>query len=418
MHKQLIFVVLSMSSIALWGMNAPAENENIFDALPKDLCALIAKDLPQPSYEHTEHNRHLSESCCMSLTWNTIAWTRENLFDHQVWWQKEYGGRYRFRFDNDTIADANVIMKSNLRDSLLITTKYDGPNHDGGEHHGVAVIGYTAELDKKKQTVLSLFKLHGTSVQEYKGAQFKQKMNLFPEPRLIYDDFPYESQPFVDEALDYCAIAPRGRCALATTGEKSKEHLLRIFSYAAKTFLDRVPDQEFEVKEVASSNSVPLFKKLCWLYGRNLLGVSSDNKLYLLAPHEGKISCYLQKIPFAVKNIALNNPHKQHEVILCDTDDALYYANLGQRNANGSFAYRCIYKNGINLDQMILNEKQEKPMIQGPIDRLWAFKDKLCAMNLSSATCCFISPLGNHKKSTQLAAINAWARDASKNKPQ
>ncbi len=426
MHKQIMFAVLStISSITLLGMNAPTEDENKFDALPKDVCTIIAKDLSNwPSYEHKRHNKFLTQQCCMSLTWNTLGWTQENIFDHQVWWDKKHKETEvaRFRFDNDAMTDTNAIIKANLKNSELLTTKFDGPNHDGDEHQGVAVIGYTAEAEGKKQTMLSLFKLHGKSVHEYTGKQTRTVMTGFPDPRFVYDDFPYTSKPFENEQLDYCAIAPRGMCALATTDEKSKEHLLRIFSYSAKIFLDRVPDQEFKVKEIAASASVPLFKKLCWLYGRNLLGVSSDNKLYLLAPKDGKIACYLQKIPFAVKNIALNNPHKQHEVVLCDADDALYYANLGQRNKNGSFALRCMYKNGASLDQMILNEKPEKPnkpMIEGPIDRLWVFKDKLCAMNLSRTSeldCYFISPIDNHKKSMQrtLAAINAMARESKK----
>ena len=279
------------------------------------------------------------------------------------------------------------------------------------------MIGYTSESEGKLQTILALFKLH-SELEPYKGLQPKEEVEYFKHPRFMYDDFPYVSEPLKDERLEYCAIAPRSRCAFATSNTITKANILRIFSYSAKTRLDQVPDQEFTVNEIARSNSMPLFKKLCWLYGRNLLGVSSENKLYIVAVEDGKIECHLQKIPIVVKNIALNNPKNQHEVILCDTDDALYYAHLGKRSANGAFNYRCIYRNGANLENMVLAEKQERPMIPWPIDRVWAFRDKLGLMNLNTQECVFIEPLINHAQNIQwtLDAINSWARDVRKKK--
>ena len=418
MRKIIVAVVLSMSFICLLSMEDPSEKKTLYDGLPKDLCALIQGRLSKPSFAAKNHRRlGGNEYCCMSLTWNNIAMTEEDLFDPQLWWIKEYRVKSRFRFDNDGTTDQNSIQCCGLDNAKLLTTKFDGPNHDGGEHRGVSVIGYTSESEGKLQTILALFKLH-SELEPYKGLQPKEEVEYFKHPRFMYDDFPYVSEPFENEKLDYCAIARRALCALATTHVPSNTQILRIFSYAAKTFLDGVPDQEFDVKRQATIYGVPLFTKLCWLYGRNLLGVSSENKLYIIAVEDGKFECHLQKIPIAVKNIALNNPKNQHEVILCDTDDALYYAHLGKRSANGAFNYRCIYRNGANLENMVLAEKQERPMIPWPIDRVWAFRDKLGLMNLNTQECVFIEPLINHAQNIQwtLDAINSWARDVRKKK--
>lgn len=365
-----------------------------FSILPRDACALIAgKASLDSALEYKESDRRWWAECCrMSSTWNDLVITPEDLFQHQLWYRMAPDQSVpRFRFDNDKTQDCNEFMCADLdKKPIMPTTRYDGPNHDGGQDKGVIIVGntYRPEFDSASavDSVFYLFKLHGIASKDYKGPQPIKKTNRGAQHALVYENFPYVSPVFKGETVDYCAIANKNKIALATTRSATKEVILRIFNYAVM-YSDHdplLPEQTFTVNEIASHKAAPLFKKLCWLYGRTLLGVTPDKELYCVTHDGEKINFYKQKIPLKIKDIAVHRPENEHKIILCDDQDSLYFANLKERNPNGALIYRCIYKNkpGAACEQV---PSQETMKIKNAIDRLWFYNNKIGTMELSSS---------------------------------
>lgn len=387
---------MGMLFISCMAYGMEKKEDTNFSILPRDACALIAGKASLGSaleYKETDR-RWWAEFCRMSSTWNDLVITQEDIFQHQLWYRPSPDlGAPRFRFDNDKTHDCNEFMCTDLdKKAIMAPTRYDGPNHDEGPDNGVIMVGTTYARDlcpwnPLVDSVFYLFKLHGIASKDYKGPQPIKKTDRAGNCALVYENFPFVSPVYTGESVDYCAIAPKNKIALATfAGPERKEGILRIFNYAV-AYNDQnrlLPEQTFTVNEEVCHKDTPLFKKLCWLYGRTLLGVTHNNELYVVAHNANTVNFYEQKIPLKIKDIAVHRPENDHRIILCDDQDSLYFANLKERDPNGALIYRCIYKNnpGVAPKSVPL---QETMKIKNAIDRLWFYNNKIGTMELSSS---------------------------------
>lgn len=395
------------------------EQSRLYDIMPKDVACIITNKIHNPDICCVEVEMNHGEALRMSNTWNTLQITHQSIFDHQFWWNQR-GEDPVFRFDNDAVNDCNEfyikfpskkIGREGGRVQTIIpkAVRFDGPNHDGGEHKGVIAVAHTYnDLSGEKElmkTVFHLFKLHGCPAAENKGAWSKRQVpGRAHTHAIVHEKFPYTSDVFQNETFDYCALARKKMVALATEYKKEQEmnHILRIFSYTVQPMAENQKGEHaFQVERIAYASGAPKYKKLCWIYGKTLLGVTDANELQMITVDTGGIKEFLtQKIPFKVKDIAVNQPDNQHEIILCDTDDNLYYAHLADKNAAGAIKYYKIYEKE-------LQHVYRNPIDQA-IDRVWYFKNKVGVLNITTGDTTLFYPNSYRWQSPQ--AIVAWMR--------
>lgn len=134
-------------------------------------------------------------------------------------------------------------------------------------------------------------------------------------------------------------------------------------------------ETSFQVNAVASG-TVPQFKKLCWVYGKLLVAITNLHNLCFITFDNGKIVVRPQWIPLKIKDIAVHQPSSQHELIMRDEDDSLYYANLANRNDKGALKYYRFYQRA--------NTFYTDHDLAGNYDRLWYFQDMVGAVGLNS----------------------------------
>lgn len=368
--------------------------------LPKELCAKIAaiksNSFPvivQCDSSYSWRSEGVSEVQVFSKTWLTTRMTSQNLFEKQLWVRESAGiftprcgnDSLQFRFDNDAVADNNYLICKKLGPSPFIG--YDGPNNDGdegskieGASHGVILMCYSYKLNDIWNARFYLFKQHGISSQEYSGVQKKIPGIKKGIVALEYEEFPYRSEPLVGQKGMLFALASKDRGILLTKDDSEKFYL-HVFEY---TFTPNKtdpckPDQSFTTKMIARAEGVPQFKRIAWLYGKTLVGLSSENELYLIALDDKNhtISCFKQKTDRQFIDFALGRPYSQHEIVLVDQQNQLYYANLKFAGSRTHIWYKKIFE----AAQLKSNQKKAKEDLQArslshsEIKRVWIYDD-------------------------------------------
>lgn len=359
--------------------------------LPRDICLKVARmktdqeQVALASRKEVSHSRHYwSEQLRMSATWNSTQMIPDSHFwEHQLWFSDR--GELYFRFDNDTSHDCNEFHFEDCPRENKIA--FDGPNNESesGRENGVVLVGHSYQHADGNRTQFYLFKQHGKAVREYTGVQEKRATDRGEGFVLKYQNFPYVSEPFYGHTFDFCALAPHTRGIIATTDDKGAHHLhVFNYKYIANETDKTKADQEFKVERLATLANAPLFKRLAWIYGRTLLGITGANELYVVVIKEDeknqpRIICYKQKISLPIINFCLVRPDNHHKVVLCDAMKKLYSCNLKYLNERGAFSLKPIKEN----DEVIKFDRA--------VDRLWAYEDRLTVMDISSSTCTFFN---------------------------
>lgn len=336
-----------------------------------------------------------SELLLQSESWSTTQMsliTKNPLLEHQLWVSKS-----GFRFDNDTTHDCNELGNplSNGQDLVV----YDGPNNDvspgqTGQHNGVILVGHSYRSARGvPQTVFHLFKQHGVDVKKYQGIQKKVKTNRSDSQALKYGEFPFTSMRLPGHTITLCAIAS-GRRGAITTVDEAKQHHLHVFDYTyEENTTDRdKPDQLFDAQIKVVAHNIPSFKRLAWLYGKTLLGITTRNELYVVAvnlPDNTSelptITCIQQQTSKKFKDIALGRPDSHHELVLVDEQNQLYYTNLKDRiGVNGVFLLKKITEKPATHTKSkkqkvaIFTDKERNS--EPWIDKVWMYGDKIGIM--------------------------------------
>lgn len=127
---------------------------------------------------------------------------------------------------------------------------------------------------------------------------------------------------------------------------------------------------------MVACGNVPQFKKLSWVYGKLLVGITNLHNLCFITFDNGKILVHPQWIPLKIKDIAVHQPSGPHELIMRDEDDSLYYANLANRNGKGAIKYYRFYQRA--------NTFYTDHDIAGNYDRLWYFQNTVGGVGLNT----------------------------------
>ena len=338
-------------------------------------------------YNYDSPVEHLFESATWCTT-NMSCYDPVPLLEHQFWVSKHTLNL--LRFDNDLTGDLNQFGNPLSNGKNLFC--YDGPNNDvspeqEGRQNGVVLVGHTYTSARGiPQTVFHLFKQHGISVGDYKGIQSKIKTHGGLHEAFEYDQFPFTSEALIGHTLTSSAIAGGRHVAIATVDE-GKRHHLHIFDYTYeenKTDKEK-PDQLFQAQIVAAAHDIPRFKRLAWMYGKTLLGISEKNELYVIAVKEaasgsrlGMVTCIKQKLQNKFKDIALGRPHNHHEMVLVDEKDQLYYTDLKNR-VNAAFLLKKIAEktDDKNTCAKVARSADAEKTSEPWIDKVWIYGDKI-----------------------------------------
>lgn len=398
MKKLFLLVSFSIGSFTMEPMVADQlkkeEDKKIEWPLPKELCAKIAalktSEYPviaQCGQSHTWYSQGITELQAFSKSWLKTRMTSANLFENQFWFSCADGDEYfTVRYDNDTVSDNNIFKCKKTGQPKLIG--YDGPNNDGdtgdkveGASLGVILVVYTYQQeDLRWGTKFYLFKQHGISSQEYKGVQKKIPGIKKGIVALEYPQgFPYQSEQLAGQ-IGAFALASKDRLIVETV-DNGEIHLnVFEYTYAQNDSDPSKPDQLFTTQLIASAHGLPKFKRLVWLYGKTLLGLTKENELYVLAVDDKMhtILCFKQKTDRTFKDFALGRPYSQHEMVLVDEQNQLYYVNLKYTAHNGT---RLLYKKVLETAAQIKRSKKakadpEKPSLShSEIKRVWIYDD-------------------------------------------
>jgi hypothetical protein len=239
---------------------------------------------------------------------------------------------------------------------------------------------YSCGTQEKGNTRFCLFKQHGISSHNYAGVQKKIPGIKNGIVALEYPQgFPYESEPLAGQ-IEAFALASKDRLIVETV-DNSETHLnVFEYTYVQNDSDPSKPDQSFITQLIASAHGLPKFKRLVWLYGKTLLGLSQENQLYVLAVDDKMhtILCFKQKTDRTFKDFALGRPYSQHEMVLVDEQNQLYYANLKYTAHNGT---RFLYKKILETAAQTKRSKKAKQDPQTPslshseIKRVWIYDD-------------------------------------------
>lgn len=404
------FGIISMEPMLVDQAKKEKSDDQEYKLLGKEFCQKIAtikqseaditayKEGELIPYNHDSHPESLFESA----TWCTTNMSHSNsvpLLEHQLWVSK-YVQLPLVRFDNDTTRDCNEFGNpfSNGKDLFC----YDGPNNDvspgqEGRHNGVILVGHSyTSSSGKPQTVFHLFKQHGMHVRDYKGIQARIKTNGGSHEAFEYDQFPFTSERLDGHTITLSALAGGKRGAIATFDAQGQHHL-HVFDYTYKeNSTDKhEPDQSFETRIIAVGQNVPPFKRLAWLYGKTLVGISKNNELYIVAVNlpqnglaQGTVSCVKQKTQKKFKDVALGRPFNHHEMILVDDKDQLYYSNLKERiSLNAAFLLKKITEkaDAKNNCSKVARSADAQKTSEPWIDKVWIYGEKIGIMRAHKA---------------------------------
>ena len=256
------------------------------------------------------------------------------------------------------------IIGSNPEDDRVIygpdtIIQIDGPNCEGGNKKGVLLEVHCFLdpyiKDGKPAATIANFYLYLLD-----KADNKRKLAL----KYAADVVPYKSTNWFDEILDCCCIASQRFFALATYSMLTYRHNLHIFHYSIDW--DVWAEKRIKnVERIACLKNVPHFKKMCWLYGRNLVAIDQDKKLYVIGLNGHTVTLHKQAIPLNVDDIAVHFPQKPHEVLLL-AQEKIYYANLARRDKKDAIHYRCIYPD---------SDVSLRDSIKGKMDKIWFYEN-------------------------------------------
>ncbi|CAN5161014.1 hypothetical protein BH09DEP1_BH09DEP1_4180 [soil metagenome] len=399
------FISLPLASMELMQADQKGKEEKPAAArrlLPREMCAKIAviKTMENPVTAQCEKSMpwrddFADETQIYSKTWLTTKMVPHALFENQLWC-KNKDTALKLRFDNDTTHDCNVFKLNDLGTKHLIG--FDGPNNDGdaehqveGCHHGVILIGHSYRTPPGAyQSVIHLFKQHGVSAQEYQGVQKKIQTTFGHMFALAYQGFPYTSAPLLGHKIYFCAIASKNRGAVATVDEADNHHL-QVFDYMCdKNDTAGEPDQSFTTNVVAKADGTPDFKRLAWLYGKTLLGLSKQHELYVLTVDDknSSITCHKQKTDRKFKDFALARPYCHHEMVLVSEDNQLYYANLKSHDSHRhkGFLYTKILDTVRESNKKAKKDHNEPRISRSQIDRVWIYGDLIGLKQADAST--------------------------------
>lgn len=284
-----------------------------------------------------------------NASWNWFLLS-ENQENEYLPWYDDYIGHEDPQEDSYLKTDANS--------KILI----DGPNIEGStDGSGILLEGHSFAANDSISTDFYLYGLDKTQ-------GFKEHADVNPF---------FKSDKFEGEELDCCAIARRKYFALATHSKKTNQHVLNIFAYD----VEDITKNGVIVTRVAWWENTPHFKKLCWIHGRNLLGLTHDKKLFVIpntdkdnanqqAGHKRRM--YEQKMPMGIDDIAVHVPKKFHEVLFL-ANNKIYAAHLARRTAQGKIPYRCIYPD---------SDTDDDDHIEGNMDRIWFNQNEVTVAQL------------------------------------
>jgi hypothetical protein len=376
------------------------EDKKVQLPIPRELCAKIAalktSKYPVIAQCHQSHDWKsigVTELQVFSKSWLKTRMTPKNLFENQLWvhldnlLKSRYGNDFlQVRFDNDKIGDNNFFKCKKYPGGVIIG--YDGPNNDGdqgdaieGAAKGVILMVYSCGVEESQGSRFCLFKQHGISSQEYKGVQKKIPGIKNGTVALEYENgFPYQSEPLAGQ-LGAFALASKDRLIVETV-DNSETHLNAFeYTYVQNDSDPSKPDQSFTTKLIASAHGLPKFKRLVWLYGRTLMGLTKENELYVLAVDDKMhtISCFKQKTDRKFKDFALGRPYSQHEMVLVDEQNQLYYANLKYTAHIGTrFLYKKILEAAAQIKpgpKKAKADPQTPSLSHSEIKRVWIYND-------------------------------------------
>lgn len=288
-----------------------------------------------------------TETLHPSNTWNTLTYVN-NLPEHQLWscaleTEDKKTRFFRYRFDNDITHDCNEFwLPCNEKNTIA----FDGPNNDGRSANGVIMVGHSYENEGIPETVFYLFKQHGVNVKEYAGVQKKVSVGRSDQEAIRYEGFPFSIAPLRGHTLTHVALAGKQRGLIGTCDRNGKHHL-SVFDYTYKPNATDTtePDHTFDIEYIAYDTNAPDFKKLGWIYGKTLLGITQDNQLYIIAldlpatpSGWGSLRFIKQKTAHKFIDFAIGRPDEQHEIVLIDEHNRIFHMNLKQIGMHGNLS--------------------------------------------------------------------------------
>lgn len=384
--------LFSMEPILVDQTRQIVQSDNSACLLPKDVCAKIAvyKTMGYPiiavcDRTYPAYINGWPETLCLSSSWLKTRVPNKDLMENQVWFSQKNNGLL-FRYDNDETNDCNEFNVPRLGDNQIVC--YDGPNNERdtkdsieGARNGVIVVGHSYLMPNGVwSSQFYLFKQHGVSAKEYTGPQQKIKTTRAHGYALKYEEFPYQSTPLRGHKICTVALASRDKIAVLTENE-SKDFHLNVYAYdfTPNTIDPTKPDQSFTTQLIAHAQNMPNFKHLAWLYGKTLIGLTADGKLYTMAVDgkSGTIRLFLQKTDRPFKDFALGRPYSQHEMVLVDEKNELYYANLKYHDPHGrGFLYKKIVDLAASRTRKKNKSGQTRAKIsKSSIERVWIDND-------------------------------------------
>ncbi len=323
-----------------------AENKVSKDALIESIISRSKGDLLS-AQDPIVSKVYSHEWIFTSNTWKTLTFVGD-LPEHQLWFgvaspqetDIDKTSYLRFRFDNDTTQDCNEFWLPYATDNCI---EFDGPNNDGGPANGVILVGRSYVHDGAPETVFYLFKQHGLSAKDYRGPKKIVETQRSTQRAFWYHGFPFSTEPIRGHTLTHVALAGARRGLIGTCDAKGVHHL-SVFDYVCKPHADDTQsDHSFEIEYIAHAANAPHFKKIGWIYGKTLLGITRDNELYIIAldipAHQnswGQLRFIKQKTARVFKDFAISRPDVQHEVLLIDESNHIFHINLKQIGMRGN----------------------------------------------------------------------------------
>ena len=311
-------------------------------------CLLSEADIRRGKLVNDKYSQLINRFDLEKASWNTFLRRENKKIKYLPWYDSIIGKKN----DEDTyLDDPETIIQIDGPNAEIV----DEENDEEVKifHFGLLLEGHTFIDAGKTMTDFYLYALD---------------KNLHPKEKHNDINPIYESERLENESLDCCAIACRKFFALATHAKQTDTHWLSIFAYS----INQLAKNALVVVPIATRENMPHFKKLCWVYGKNLLGLTHDKKLFIIA--NNKKGIYEQKIPLEIDDIAVNQPDTMHEVLLL-AQDKMYLANLARRNAKGAIPYHCIYPTSYCFDDSI----------QGKMDRIWLNDNEVTVAQLPNS---------------------------------
>lgn len=319
-------------------MEKKEDAKSIKWCIPKDICNLVAEVLEKNRFGHEFFDELRQSTYCLSENWNNLEVKNHMLLQKCAKIRTPSGEKKIYFYDADIKEHGEISYG----------TRFDGPNHDRviALFDRFAYYNFFSRRSYTTSACLNYIKLDDCA----SGHQIIGEVD----------------QPFKEIVMDDCdqitAIALAKRKLLAIGGNK-----IQIFNYQYSSQHNSIQHDLVAIKKLIGHSSL---KKLAWIYGRALIGLQDnycDRKFFFIVPDYEKkdIKFYPCKIPMRITNFAIHQPDKQHEVVLCDDKDNIYFASLHDKTDEGKIRYRKILNNGL----------------KGNIDHLWFYDGTICTMD-------------------------------------